>query len=402
MRDFNRSLQMKKTASIAAILCVAAVTFCGCNARFSLYDAVEDYGKYLDGLKQVSEKYEEKSPTVDISVAGYTRLSDIGFDGYADFGENSYALCFLNGEKVIIDKAANIVSRPIDAVKVNDFGYVYFDGNKFGWKTLGGDTVLNAEYRSIDAVGNTLIARTDKTVFVFKGNKLIRAVSSENEILPYSEGVVICNGVLSDPELRPIKFGGYRAVDMDASFAVVCSEEGKFGYYDRRENRLLCAPQYVSASLFSNGFATVVEHFDGEYSVINDSGEIKATFEKRPYGFYDWYMFVYDEIYGLSLLDADFQDTGLRFSDAYGKRVYGKYVVDSSVGRIFSLEKREYVGEVFESIIPTDGGFICSKSSGDILYDGNLNECGIFEEIYFSGGIISVKKSGKFYFFRKT
>ncbi len=396
---------MKNLKSIViTISCILCMLFCSaCSVTLELYDTLDRYGEIIDGISQYFPPSEDDKPLPpDISIHGYKLLSNEGFDVPSSFSESSYALTSIDGKSVLIDRQGNKYTPPKDLNEILFDKYIYEENGLNGLKDVPGTILLNAHYDNIIVYGNNFLASINNTVYIYENGEISSVISENNfDISLTDNNCLIVDYELCDMQLRPIIFGGYRVVNIYDGIAKIKNENGRLGFFDIENNSLIAEPRYYTAAQFINGYAQVQLKLEGEYFVIDKSGDIKASFVERTFGMYDGYMFVLDDGQ-YKLFDASFNATGIAFSNVFGARVYGDYIIDVSCNRLFSVKKKKYVSERFLSIEPFEYGFICKNSDGSVLYDKELNKLGEFESIMCDKNIISVLYKGKYYYFSKV
>lgn len=413
---------MKKILKLIFIL-LLALSMQGCAAGLHLIDVVEDFDGVIGGITDVSPKpppddNPDDNPSdnpddetggndkpVSIVIKGFEQIFDVGYDTPASFGTNNSYAVIKDGERTLLmDKNGKVIQAPDDVKSLVFDKYIYQDASGSGLKEVLGNVIIeSSDYLRFDIEGNTVLAFTQNSAFLFKEGKLLRAfsLSDYKSMALYNDERLIIDGNLYDLKLNPYLLEGYAVISYDSEFAVLKNERNTLGYYDFSKRGIIGSFDYVSATAFQNGFAVVQKEYDGRYFVIDGNGKEVATFENRPCGFYDNYMFVSDRLNGLALYDNNFTDTGLRFREVYKSRVFDGYIIDTTDNRIFSLDKRAYLTESYKQVNIFDYGFICFDGKDSKILDFNLKQIGEFDDASFDSGILSVKKEGKYYYFKR-
>lgn len=403
---------MKKFITIFIIL-IAALFLQGCNASIDFYDKIDDYDGVLSGIgKLTPDEQPDKEPDDDDKddeevklpeIEGFVITSDKAFDEQVGFGINNYAKVVIDGESFIMSKDGKLFEVPSDFTQLNYDKYIFETDGKKGVKDVRGKELLAARFIDIDISGNTILAFDRNSAYLFSESRLLKAVSATTykTLSLFNEDIVLMDGTMYDLSLKELSYKGYSAVNIFEGVAIIKDSFNRLGYYNTHTDSII-EPQYVTASLFINGFAFVQKVYDGAYYVIDGSGKETACLNGQPCGFYDDYIFVSDNLVGLTLYDKDFKSTGLSFRDVYGSRVYGDFIIDMTVRQFFSLSKQDYVSAAFESIEVIGDTFLCKNSKGYVLYDDCLNVIVKSETLAFDGELLSVFFKDKFYLYRRV
>lgn len=403
---------MKKLAVIF-LIALMLLSLQGCHSAFKLYDSIDDFDGLIENMGQ-NDSHDDNSggngddgndTDDDLPVLpdldGFRLVSDKGFEGHADFGTSDFALVDYNGKKVWIDKGGRTYPCPSDVAPLFYNKYTFVQNGKVGLKDIHGEIVLQAHYTAFDIVKNTILAYDETSAFVFSGGVLKKVMPLQNRTIRlFDENILAMDGKLYDLIGKPILFGGCSAINIHEGIAIVKDFRNLLGYYDIQAEKMLIEPQYVTATLFSNGYAFVQKEFKGKYIAIEKCGEEKAVFNYLPCGVYDGYVFVEDGKNGLALYDAaKFENTGTYFRSVIGNRVYGDLIADAASLRFYSITDNAFITESFDEISVLDDYFVCVKDGKTFLYDTNLLKIAESESLYYSGGILSIAIAEQFYFY---
>lgn len=419
-----------KRAVLTVIIVVVSLCFAGCGAGFSVYYEIPDYDGVIGGVSLLPEKGDEKPPEIEKpdpgkepdeepdkppetdnapSLDGYKLITPQGVGAPSSFGNNNFSPIEIDGKKFLIGKDGKTIPAPNDLTELFYDKYVFEENGCKGVKSVDGAILINASYTKIDIVKDTVLAIGDEAARIFdtsmadnEGNTMLVCEVPRgrfSSLSLYGEKLVVADGILCGLNLRPKTYDGFSVVGESDGIAIVKDESERFGLFDTKDAKLIVSPRYAVVSFFVNGYATASETIGGETIVIDREGKEIARFFGNAYGFYDGYMFADDGLGRLKLLDDKFNETGIAFDGALGKRVYNDFVIDTQKGRLFSVSKREYVGTAYEDIIPVVNGFICKNDGYAELIDFSLESVYDAEDIRVDGDVLNVMQDGKFYYF---
>ena len=369
---------MKKRVGSICILVFIVLPFlvCGCFADLKTVGRIDDYEDYLSKLYIYATPPEDDTqdperpsePDLDLpQVDGFVPLYLTQFD-YASpfFGE--YAFVKLDGHNLLVSLFGNVkeISHDLEKEKPMFDKYVFSDNGYCGVKSVFGDTVLPAEYSSIQICGDTIAAtREDGTIEVYSLGTLVG--SFDFDVLLVSEKYLLGESGLYTADTSPVLCGNYRMISMPSDGLGIIYDDENLGY-GNENGEVVVPPAYLFVSDFSWGFAAVISA-DGRQYVLDTAGNKIISYDgtDKIIMSYDGEYLIYSQDMLLHVADASFQDVTQRMFDNIAQnRVYNGYLITDDSTRVYSLWENKFLPYDFASVAVKEDIIIGEYADGNV------------------------------------
>ena len=375
-----------------------------CSA-FGELGGIDDFDLFLENLLRPTESGQDMALP---NIEGFKPIINVGFDfGMPFHGAYTFATydnwnLVLREDGTLFRARENLTHRTLvyDKIVFNQAGF-------YGVKTMFSDIVVAPQFNTITIRGKT-IAATDawgRTDIYYAGGRMHRHLQ---DVLLYSEHIILRSGLLYDLHLRRLTVGEYSVMsDIVNGFRII-SCGFLFGFSYQEEAHI--TPQFSMVQHFNRaGYASVVTQ-QGNHVIIDTQGRVVLTQQehKIPVSF-DGVFIVFRDMYRgnmLGIADYTFRPLGdIRFLDFYNQSIYhGDIVVYNApqhAQRFFSVGQNSFLLGEYERISVFKNHFLARDFSGlYTLYDFQLRRIASeVAHIAFNGRVLMISLHGRTYFF---
>ena len=451
------NIRMKKIAVFAALLYILVLSV-GCNpTRYVVKDYSEFVGSLFryyvqsdaetdndgntdnNGNAENADKNDSDNnvPAPDLIAAEkYPGLQNIGeykFDAAKVFFGN-YAYAERNSQGYLIDRDGNCTK--IDKSSENTSPDIVLEGvrydkllvksnEKYGVILLNGKILLDTVYDRIEIKGNVVAGYDGKYITVYVGlDKKFEVEGCNFSIL--SETLVQIDSDIRYVENGEIAtIGAYRIWDASSEGTVlVADSSNKLGFCSYPDGKTLIAPQYFTASSFSEGIACVAKYkpdyehaiFYDYHLLIDDKNSVIFDFSVFKEKYLPSEITVYPRMdnhcvvkfsttvnhYGaIRFASNDTEYFKLDYEPA-GYRFYGNNYIIRESGALFSTDVNAIISGKYSKVEPICGSlFLANSDAGtfsilDKKFNVIVEEC---ESVDFYENTLLIKKNSTYAYY---
>lgn len=399
-----------KLLSVAFAI-VTGIFACGCG--YTVRDYIDNYDDFLRNYLRYGNEQTDDQPSNDET----TDTSLFSVEGFVPLCESlfSYGKSFGGGIAYVIDKTGHYiltrdgklqtVSTDLREVTLIGDKYVYEENGRVGVRNVYGKTLLDARYDSVEISGDTVLARREQYAETYVRGEKVGSSAISISVFLVSETCVFVDRTFCALDFTPLIACGLPYLDLpsDGIVMVACGN-GWVTYADINSQRLF-AGEYETARRFCEGTAIVTTQ-SGETRVIDTQENVLYATQSMQISDKsgEYYCFLQYNRYGV--LDSSFRvvvDPIFPFVK-YERAVDGYLIVRFDDGeRLFDLDERTYVEDVYDSIEYADGLFFGYVDGGVTVLDADLKNLVKCDYASYNEGVLCVCKDGQYgYYVREA